>query len=774
MILYIYNIKIYLSLINNMTSLIIVESPAKAVKIQKMLNGKYVVKSSFGHLRNLKGKNKGVDVKNNFAPIFEITKKKQYNSLKKAIKASSKVILAMDEDREGEGIAWHIADLFKLNIKTTDRIVFHEITKSAILKALSNPRKIDMALVKAQQYRQILDYLVGFELSPVLWNNVQSNTSAGRVQSVACNLVHEREKMIKDFKHSFYYKSNGNFGKIKSLLSAKFKKTEQVKEFLTDCKTAVFKILNISNKKFNKLPPKPFITSSIQIECNKRFKISPKNIMSILQKLYENGHITYHRTDSTIICKEVRDKITKMILDKYGNKYIGKSSGKSGKVKGAQEAHEAIRPTKISLINLPNNCSDFEKKLYSIIWKRTIASFMSPMIYNKYILKINISNRKELFVANSNKTIFDGYTIIYKELINPDKEKLPENLGDFSEYKLGEQIKYKTIISTQSLTSSKKRYTEATLIKQMEKLGVGRPSTYASIINKIIDRKYTVIKNVKGKEIKTDIYTLSKNSIKLSNKNTISGKENRAMCITELGTRVDKYLITMFSNIINHKFTSQIEDGLDKIAHGSFKNNDTFVKTVYDMFHPTVEKLMSKSNLKGKQNNILKQMSKRLVGKHSSGKNVYSYEAKFGPVVQLGEDDDPNKKYSGVSDWEKITIDEATQLLMYPKILGKYKGEDVLIKKGKYGYYINWNDANYKISGDFDEKLSLKDAAECIMVKKSENIQSFKNGKMIVRKGKYGPYILYNSKFTKIPTGVNPEEITERQCDALVNGKSSF
>tara|TARA_B110000037_G_scaffold119830_1_gene136960 strand:+ start:404 stop:2749 length:2346 start_codon:yes stop_codon:yes gene_type:complete len=780
-----------------MSILIIVESPAKAVKIQKMLGKNYIVKSSFGHLRNLKGKNKGVDVKNNFQPKYEITKRKEYNSLKKAIKSSSKVILATDEDREGEGIAWHIADLFKLNVKTTDRIVFHEITKSAILNALSNPRKIDMALVKAQQYRQILDYLVGFELSPVLWNNIQGNLSAGRVQSVVCNLIHMREKQIKDFKHSFYYKTNGIFDKIKSLLNVKFKELKDVNEFLEHCKTAKFSIKDINKKKFNKLPPKPFITSSIQIECNKRFKISPKNIMSVLQKLYENGYITYHRTDSTTICKEFSDKIINMISDKYGDKYIGKSSNsttskhttsktttsktttskttnkKSSKVKGAQEAHEAIRPTKIEKENLPDTYNDFEKKIYSIIWKRTIASFMSPMVYNKYTLKISISNRKELFIATSNKTIFDGYTIIYKELVNPDKEKLPENSTDFTEYKKGNDIKYTTIISTQTLTSSKKRFTEATLIKQMEKLGVGRPSTYAQMVNKVIERKYSVIKNIKGTEIKTDVYTLKKNKIKNTHKKTISGKENRVMCITALGIKVDDYLLSEFKDIINYKFTSQIEEGLDKISKGLYENTDKFISEFYNMFHPKVEKLMMKNNLKNKQNNISNSMSlevsKRLVGTHPCGKKIYSYEAKFGPVVQLGDDDDPEKRFVGIDDCDNINIEDAIKLLMFPRNLGKYKEENVLIKKGRYGFYINWNNSNYKILSDFDENLSLREAMNCIVTKKSKNIKSFKNGKIVVGKGKYGPYILYNGKFTKVPSNINPEEITEEECIQLIN-----
>ena len=770
-----------------MTTLIIVESPAKAVKIQKMLNNKYIVKSSFGHLRNLKGKNKGVDVQNNFKPVFEITKRKEYNSLKKAVKQANKVILATDEDREGEGIAWHIADLFKLDVKTTDRIVFHEITKNAIVNAIQNPRLIDMNLVKAQQYRQVLDYLVGFELSPVLWKFVQGRLSAGRVQSVVVKLIQERHTNIKNFKHQFYYKTNGLFSKIKSTLNKKFVKKDNVVSFLEHCKKAIFTIKDISKKKCSKKPPQPFITSSIQIECNKRFRISSKNIMSILQKLYENGFITYHRTDSTNISNEIADQIIEMINTKYGQKYVGsnsnsspKSKGKSkskskgkSKVKGAQEAHEAIRPTKIDRSKLPDSRSDIEKKIYSLIWKRTIASFMSDMLYYKHTMSISISDRKELFIANSNETIFDGFTILYKEVKNKEKENEKENINtdNFNNYNEGDEIKYTNITSKQTLTKSKKRYTEGTLIKQMEKLGIGRPSTYAQIINTVIFRKYVENKNLPGTKIDVELLTLTKNKITEKKTQTISGKENKALCITNLGTKTNEYLMSQFSDIINYNFTSTIENELDKVANGTVNNNQ-FMKNFYNTFHPTVEKLMSnkvKSNLKTNSNNNKMNTQKRLVGKHTSGKNVYGYNAKFGPVIQLGEDDDPNKRYVGIPDFEKITIDEANKLLLYPKKLGSYKENDVLIKKGKYGFYISCDGSNYKILKEFDEYLTIEEAVNCITHKKSTGMKSFSNGKIKVGKGQYGPYILFNGKFTKIPKSYKLEEITEEECIEILN-----
>ena len=748
-----------------MSILLIVESPAKAKKIQKMLSKEYIVKSSFGHLRNLKGKNKGVNIDNNFKPVYEITKKKEYNSLKSYVKKAKKVILATDEDREGEGIAWHIADMFKLNVKTTERIVFHEITKSAIIKSLQNPRKINMNLVKAQKYRQILDYLVGFSISPVLWKYVKNNLSAGRVQSVVVKLIQERENNIINFKHKFYYKTNGIFDKIKSTLNYKFIKKENVIIFLEQCKTATFIVKDIIKKKCNKKPPLPFITSSIQIECNKRFRISSKNIMSILQKLYENGLITYHRTDSTNISDEIVILINDFINNKFGEKYINNNHNKKSKVKGAQEAHEAIRPTNIKLSFLDDKFNDIEKKIYNIIWKRTIASFMSNMLYYKYIMNISISNRKELFVANCNETIFDGFTILYKEIVNKDKEKDIENLNNinFKKYKTGDILKYKSITSKQTLTKSKKRYTEATLIKQMEKLGIGRPSTYASIINTVILRKYIDIKNIKGTDIDVELIALCKNILNISKTTTLTGAEKKAMCITQLGTITNEFLIKQFYNIINYEFTSNIENQLDKIANG-FVNN-SFIKNFYNTFQPKIKELMNKKNLKSKKliNNIDNKMSKKLIGKHTSGKNIYGYDAKFGPVIQLGEDDDPKKKYVGVIDFNSITVDEANKLLMYPKNLGTYKNNNVLIKKGKYGLYINYNGKNFKILTEYDETITLDEAIVCINKKKNP-MKSFSNGKIKCGVGKYGPYILFKGKFTKIPKSVNFDEITEEQC----------
>ena len=758
--------------------LIIVESPAKAIKIQKMLGNKYLVKSSFGHLRNLKGKNKGVLIEKNFKPVFTITKKKEYNTLKSCFKKAKKVVLATDEDREGEAIAWHIADLFKLDVKNTDRIVFHEITKSAILNALENPRRINMNIVNAQKYRQILDYLVGFQISPVLWKYIKNNLSAGRVQSVTVRLIQDRINEILNFKHTFYYKTNGLFNKnIKSLLNKKFIKKDDVMKFLNDCKTAEFTIQDISKKKLAKKPPVPFITSTIQIECNRRFKISTKNIMKILQKLYENGYITYHRTDSTNICDEISEIIQGYIVNKYGDKYLNKQNikqQKNDKVKGAQEAHEAIRPTQIDRQQLPDQFNDIEKKIYNIIWKRTIASFMSNMIYNKFTMKISISNRKELFIANSNVTIFDGFTILYKEYKTQDEKEKTENVNniDFTKYKIGTILKYTNITSKQTLTKSKKRYTEASLIKHMEKLGIGRPSTYASIISVIQTRKYIEIKDLKGDKVDILELKLIKNNIEENKKETVTGKEKKAMCITPLGKTTNTYLLEQFPKIMNYEFTSLIEKELDKVASGI--QNKKLVKTFYNSFSENVIKLMKNKGLKINKlyNNkeMNQEMSKKLIGvHHKSGKKMYGYNAKFGPVIQLGEDDDPEKRYVGVDDFESISEDKANELLRFPRNLGEYKSSDILLKKGKYGFYLSYGGKNYKILKEYDENLTYDEAVSCIVSKNKSIIKTFSKSNISVRIGAYGPYILYNGKFTSIPKEINPEEITEEQCLELLD-----
>ena len=523
--------------------------------------------------------------------------------------------------------------------------------------------------------------------------------------------------------------------------------------------------------------------------------------MSILQKLYENGFITYHRTDSYFISDEFADTAKEYILNKYSDKYLNhnkfnntnSSNNKKGtkaaneKVKGAQEAHEAIRPTKISRIMLSESFSDIEKKIYSIIWKRTVASFMSNMIYYKHTIKISISNRKEMFIGNCNETIFDGFTILYKAIVDKDKEKEIENMNvqNFDNYKENEKIKYNKITSKQNLTKSKKRYTEATLIKQMEKLGVGRPSTYAQIINTVIKRNYIEVKNLKGTNIDVILFTLHKNTINEEKTQTLTGKENKALCITDLGVITNNYLEKHFKDIIDYKFTSNIENELDRVASGE-NNNNKFISKFYNTFHPTVKDLMSKNNIKKKLSNNInmsnhklssssksyeQQLSKKKIGKHSSGKIIYGYNAKYGPVIQLGEDDDPQKKFVGVPDFNTVTLEEATKLLMYPKVLGKYKDNDVIIRNGKYGYYIKWNGSNYKILKEFSEGLTLEEAINCIVHKKTSNIKSFANNKIVVRNGKYGPYILHNGKFTNIPKTINPEEITEEQCIDLLNSK---
>ena len=758
-----------------MSTIVVVESPAKAVKIQKMLGKNYIVKSSFGHLRNLKGKNKGVDVANNFKPIFEITKRKEYKALKSAISSGSKVILASDEDREGEAIAWHIADLFKINLNENNRIVFNEITKGAIIKAIENPRKVNMELVNAQKSRQILDYLVGFEISPMLWKFIKGRLSAGRVQSVAVKIIQEKENKINSFERKCYFHTTGEFKTdIKGLLNKKFEEKEETLDFLNHCKKAIFNVEKLDKKRCKRKPPPPFTTSTVQIETAKRFHIPVKSIMNILQKLYENGKITYHRTDSTNLSKDSMKQIKKYVVDKYGKKYLKLRKFKT-KTKCAQEAHEAIRPTNIDLLTLNEQFDDIENKIYKLIWKRTVASQMTEMEYDKYTLTISISEREEKFVATAEKTIFEGYRIIYNENIKDDDADSDDDVKTkdeiFEELSVGDELKYEKIESKQKYTNPPPRYNEATLVKEMEKLGVGRPSTYASIITTVQNRQYIKKKNFKGKQVDTMIYSLNKGDINEKKTITTIGKEKNKLYPTELGTKTNEFMEKNFGMIMDYKFTSKIENDLDRVANGE-EDSKKIIKKFYNKFHPIVDKLSKEEGT-----NKDKNKGKRLIGKdHQSGKNIYGYVAKYGPVLQIGEDEDKEKRFVNLDkkfNYETINEIEANSLTQFPKNLGKYEENDIIIKKGRYGYYISYNSKNYKIKSDYNEYLSLENAIECIRDTGAKKIyKTF--GTINVRHGPYGPYIQRGKTFVNIPSFINPEEITEEKCKELIKNRAEY
>ena len=586
-----------------MPILVIVESPAKAKKIQSYLGSNYIVKASVGHVRQLAktGENNlGIDIANNFMPKYVIAegKSKVVNDLKEQYKKCSDVILAADQDREGEAIAWHVAQL--LGIKEPKRMVFHEITKKALQNAVNNLRTIDYNLVNAQQARAVLDKLVGYEISPVLWKHVQYGLSAGRVQSSALKLVNERETLIENFESKTYWKTDGIFDDgLIGTLNKNFDAKNVCKDFLEKCKTAKFTIGNIEKKKVKRYPSAPFITSTLQQEAGRKLEQGSKAIMANAQTLYENGFITYHRTDSVTLSDDIVSDIKKYVSANYGENYVNIRKYKN-KSKNAQEAHEAIRPTDIYRVNIDDvdGMTTQHKKLYEIIWKRTMASQMAPCEVEMWSLKIDLSNTVEYFVAKAEKIIFPGFKVVYDyeetDDDNDDKEndtKTNKNLKIIEKLQIGALLNMKEITSTEKFTKPTPRFSEPNLVKKMEELGIGRPSTFASIITTIQERKYVIKETRKGKKVPYEIMFLKGNIINEKKGETTMEAEKNKLFITDIGKIVSKFLEEQFSNIVDYNFTSNIENELDIVANGKKKWNDV-VKVVYDEFHPNVAKLL--------------------------------------------------------------------------------------------------------------------------------------------------------------------------------------
>jgi len=744
-----------------MKTLLIVESPAKSKTIEKLLGKNYIVLSSFGHIRNLDKKSIGIEIENNFKPIYKILsdRNKQIKAIEEAIKKVDNVLLASDEDREGEAIAWHCAIVFKLKTDIQNRICFHEITKSALEHAVANPRKIDMSMVYSQQARRILDRLVGFKLSPLLWKHIAPKLSAGRVQSSALKVLIDQERDIGKHLEKKYYKTSGIFNKnIHSSLNTNFESSDDTHTFLNDCKNAIFSIKSIDKKNSERKPPPPYTTSSIQQDIGSRFNISSKITMGILQKLYENGFITYHRTDSTNISTQIQDEIKKYIVEKYTKKYSHARIYKS-KIKCAQEAHEAIRPTHIDNEELNDTYNELEKKIYDIIWKRTVASQMSAQMVDVYTISISISNRKELFITKIEKEIFDGYRKIYHDFKdeNDDNDEVTSSDSILNMIKEKDYVIYSKITSTEKNQTPPARYTESSLIKKMEKIGIGRPSTYSNIIETIMERKYVEKSDIKGKKIDIHIYTLEKNNIDNTIQSIVFGEEKKKLVPTDLGINTINFLETNFSEILDINFTSNLEEKLDDIANSKLIWNDV-VNDFYKKFIPNIEKL----------NNEKITSKKRFIGNNKDGIPVYSYIAKYGPVLQIGEEKDIkyiklDSKYS----ISTVTIDDYYEITKFPRKIGNYKDKDIIIKNGMYGYYIFYNDNNYKLLENMDENISLEDAINCIEQKVNNNLIN-KIDKYTIKNGPYGYYIIYNKKFYNIPKEYDIDKLTKEICDIII------
>jgi DNA topoisomerase-1 len=757
-------------------NLVIVESPAKARTIEGFLGKDFIVKSSFGHVRDLSKKKLGVNIENNFQPDYEIdeTKVKIVAELKKLSKDAEIVWLATDEDREGEAISWHLAETLKLSDDKIQRIAFHEITKNAIKNAIENPRKINMDLVKAQQARRVLDRLVGFELSPVLWKKVQPKLSAGRVQSVAVRLIVEREEEIRNFKVNDSFKVNAVFitmnnkGKTATIdaeLNHKFDTKEDAITFLKKCINADFSITDIDIKPGMRSPAPPFTTSTLQQEASRKLGFSVSRTMMIAQQLYESGKITYMRTDSVNLSDMAIAQAKEKISKEFGDKYVHIRKYKN-KIKGAQEAHEAIRPTYISNKDIEGNAA--QKKLYDLIWKRTVASQMSDAKLEKTTINIAISNTKEKFVAKGEVIKFDGFLKLYIE--SSDDENDTDKKTILPEVFVGDKLNNKEILAVQKFTQHPARYTEASLVKKLEELGIGRPSTYAPIIDTIQKRGYVVLEDRKGYERKYISLKLANDAIKEEAKTENTGFEKAKLFPTDIGGVVTNFLIDHFPDVMDYGFTANVEKQFDEIAEG-VKIWNQMIKDFYAPFHIMVEKTVESSG---------KVSGERLLGVDPvSNKNVFAKIGRYGPLVQIGDTESEEKpRFAGLlknQSVNTISLDEALALFAFPRNVGTYEGHDLIIGIGRFGPYVRHNSLFYSLRKTDDPlTIDATSAIEVINEKRKKDaeklILSFpEEPDLRVLKGRWGPYIAKAGKNYKLPKNVTPENLTLNDCKKIIS-----
>ncbi|MFH1320965.1 MAG: type I DNA topoisomerase [Bacteroidota bacterium] len=765
-------------------NLVIVESPAKAKTIERFLGKDFSVRSCFGHIRDLHFKELSVDIKNNFIPTYIIPsdKKKTITELKKLSNEAELVWLATDEDREGEAISWHLVKVLELAEEKIKRIVFHEITKSAILNAIENPRGINKSLVDAQQARRVLDRLVGYEISPVLWKKVKPALSAGRVQSVAVRLIVEREREIQDFKMQSYYKVIGDFyvnkkdtvqaGSEASLgggqenhvlqaeLTKRFYSLEEARKFLQQCIGADFIVKDLEVKPGKKSPAPPFITSTLQQEASRKLGFSVAQTMRIAQKLYESGRITYMRTDSVNLSNSAIAAAKEVIAENYGTEYVNSKQYKT-KIKGAQEAHEAIRPTYMhnQSINGDNN----EKRLYDLIWKRMIASQMSDAEFEKTAITIDVSSALEDFIARGEVMKFDGFLKVYLE--SKDEEAPESHKGVLPPLTTGKNLLSDIITATERFTSHSLRYTEASLVKKLEELGIGRPSTYAPTISTIQKREYVVKEDKKGFERQYNVLTLKGNSINDEARTEIAGAEKSKLFPSDIGMVVNDFLIDHFNNIMDYNFTANVEKEFDEIARGKKVWNE-MIKQFYNPFHASVKNSLEISE---------KATGERLLGVDTvSGRKVFVKIGRYGPMVQIGQSNEEEKpKFASLMKDQSITnisLDEALDLFKLPRSLGEFEEKELTIGIGKFGPYVKHDDKYYSLKQD-DDPLSINKerSVEIIQLKrkadKEKIIRSFEENKEVkVLKGRWGPYISIGKENFKIPKNIDPTTLILEDC----------
>lgn len=753
-------------------NLVIVESPAKAKTIQKFLGDGYEVKSSFGHIRDLQDKKLSVDVEKGFTPEYVVPadKKKVVGELRKAAEKASTVWLASDEDREGEAISWHLFETLGLKKEQTRRIVFHEITKDAIVNAVRNPRSIDMNLVNAQQARRVLDRLVGFELSPILWRKIQPKLSAGRVQSVALRLVVEREKEIMAFRNEAYYKVEAVFHpdgyaesvKVKAILDTRFKTIDEARGFLQDCIGAAFTVSDVEKKEANRFPAAPFTTSTLQQEAARKLRFPVSTTMRVAQSLYERGLITYMRTDSTNLSSLALGTAKKFIIENFGEEYSKTRQFKTHS-KGAQEAHEAIRPTFIENTEIEGTAQ--EQKLYNLIWKRTVASQMADAKVLNTTLKIASDKRPEKFNAQATQVLFDGFLKIYME--GTDNQESEEDEVMLPDLQTGTRMTDKGILAECKFTAAPQRYSEATLVKKLEELGIGRPSTYAPTIATLTTGRGYIVKGDKeGKKVVVNDLELKDGIVKDVTRTESIGAERGKLLPQEIGMIVTDYLEKYFTDIVDYDFTANVEKDFDQIAGGNLVWNEV-IAGFYSPFHKKVEEVLNDGNYS--------HVSKDL-GTDGDGNRFVAKFGKFGPFIQKGEGE--NVQYASLGKGqliEDLTLEDALKLFQLPRTVGKYKDVDVVALKGRFGPFIKYGDKNFSIPRGKDPlTITLEECSGIIeegLNKSAANpvIAEYKDSDIQVINGRYGPYIKHAGSNYKIPKGTDAARLTEEACLEIIN-----
>ena len=760
-------------------NLVIVESPAKAKTIEKFLGGDFKVMSSYGHIRDLKKKELSID-DDTLEPEYEIPddKKKLVSELKSNARRAEKVWLASDEDREGEAISWHLCEVLGLDEEKTNRIVFHEITKPAILEAIEHPRHLDMNLVNAQQARRVLDRLVGFKLSPVLWRKVKPALSAGRVQSVAVRLIVEREREIQEFKSEPFYNVYGTFASInpdgsalevKAQLANKLKTYEEVTAFLEKCKEATFTVENISKKPMKRTPAPPFTTSTLQQEAARKLGFTVSQTMMVAQHLYESGRITYMRTDSVNLSKLCLGASKQEIVKLYGEDY-SKTRQYHTSSKGAQEAHEAIRPTYMDQTEIEGTAQ--EKRLYELIWKRTIASQMADAEIEKTTVNINISTTDDVFVAQGEVVKFDGFIKVYRESVD-DEEPQDEYAHILPPLKKGQELTRREIQATERFTQGPQRYTEASLVHKLEELGIGRPSTYAPTISTIQQREYVQKGDKKGEERTYTVDILKGKQIVQKKRKELVGSDKGKLLPTDIGIVVNDFLMKHFTEIMDYNFTAKVEQDFDKIAEGKEKWQ-SMLKGFYDDFEPAVEDTMN-----SRQEH--KAGERQLGADPKTGRPVFVKIGRFGPVVQIGTADDQEKplfaQLPKEQSIETITLEEALELFKLPRTLGEYEGMTVTIGTGRFGPYVLHDRKFTSLPKDEDPMtITLEKAIELINEKRQQETKKhlkffMEDPKLEILNGRYGPYLSYDGKNYRLPKSMHEKvaDLTYEDCMKIIN-----